>query len=327
MDIQNLLGRSFAIWRRVRSLWVVGVIAALFGYGEYGANVSYQWRNTTSVPFAPGGSSPIDQLRAADPQLDWLLGNLALVIAAVVVLGLLWALVAGVVGALTSGAMISLADSAERGLPTDLGGGMRAGAARTLPIFLINLILALPGLLILAILFAAVGSFLWRAFSGGVEDPETFLPAFFGIFCCTLLLMIPGFILAVFLSLIGRLAARACVIEGLGALDSLRRSWGLIRRSLGPTLLLWLLMGLAGLVLSALMGLPALAMIIPIGLSIAQEGFSGFPVLAAVGLAIYGLVVNVGVGGVLTSLNATIWTLFYRGLLEREGGGDVLARL
>jgi hypothetical protein len=188
-----------------------------------------------------------------------------------------------------------------------------------LPIFLIGLILALPILLIVAAGFALLGGAIWQVFSGGIDDPASALPALFGAIACFIPLALLGAALGIVLGLIGRLAIRACVIEGLGTLASIGRSWGLFRRNLGPTLLLWLLMAILGLVLSALLGVPSLALLLPITSGLASHGFAGIPALAVIGLVIYGLVVNVGIGGALTSLSATIWTLFYRSLLEREG--------
>ncbi len=318
MDFPDLFRRSFALWWRVRALWVAGVLAALFGYGEYGASFNAQWSNTTTVPIEPGGPSPLDQLSELDPQFAWLAANFALIAAVFIVVGLIWAVVAGLVGALANGAMIALADESGGEQPGDLGAGMRAGAARMLPVFLVNLLLALPLLLIFGAIFALVGGLLWQALSGGIESAEALVPTLLGTLACALPLALIAIVLSVALRLLGRMAIRACVIEGRGPLASIGRGWGLLRHNLGPTLLLWLVLGVAGLMLNVAMGLPALALVLPIGMSLASGGLDSMPALAVAGLVIYGLVVNIGVGGMLTSLSSTIWTLHYRGLLGRE---------
>lgn len=322
MDMQELLRRSFAIWWRVRALWWAGMIAALVGYGEYGASMNFQWNSSRTVPITPGGPPPLDQLRELEPQLGWLFDNLVPIILCVVVGALIWAIVAGLIGSLAHGAMIQIADGASRELPVSFGEGMRAGSARMVPLFLIGFILALPGLLLAALVFALVGGVLWQVFTGRVDDPAQIAPTLFGAVCCVILLAIPALIIGLALRLLGRLAARACVIEGRGPLDSLRRGWSLLRGNLGPTLLLWLVVGIAGVVLNVILGLPALALLIPIGLSIGGGGPSaGLIILGGLILLLYGLIVNVGIGGALTGLNATIWTLHYRRLLGGEGVG------
>jgi hypothetical protein len=320
MDVQNLFRRSYAIWWRVRSLWVAGIIAALFGYGEYGASANFQQR-TQTFPTGPGSASPFGNL-AENPQIAWLIANLGLIIGGLLLVGLVWGLIAGLLGALANGAMIQIAAAAERGQPAGLDDGLRAGQARAWPLFLINLLMVLPGLVLVLVGFAVFGTLFWRVISGGIDgsldQPAQILPALLGGLACFLPLVLLGALLSVILRLIGRFAARACVIEGLGPIASLRRSLALIRSNIGSTLLLWVMLGILSLLVSALLAIPTVALAFSLSADFFRAGFAGLSALSVVGLLAYSLVVNVGLGGVLTSFNATVWTLLYRSFVQRE---------
>jgi hypothetical protein len=87
-----------------------------------------------------------------------------------------------------------------------------------------------------------------------------------------------------------------------------------MRHHLGYTALTWGLGVAISILFSVLAGLPALALLIPMSTNMLAGNFSGLTIALIAGLVIYSLFVGVVVGGILTSLNATVWSLLFRAL-------------
>lgn len=314
----DLLKRAAALWWRTRALWPLGMLAALFGAGDLsvGGNANVQQRFSVDggdVPpwLADLAESPLVRGFVANP---W--PYVAGLVLAVVALSLLAALV----GAIAHGAMIRVADVADQGYEATVGDGLRAGAARALPLFLINLILALPvivGVLALGgVVAMAVVGVIASAEGGADVGPGPVIASVLGLVFCAL-----GFILLLWLvgALLGvwaRVAQRACVIEVRGPLASLGRAWGLIRQNLGLSLLTWLLQAVLGGLASFALALPAIGLALPAALALARGG--PFPVGLVVALVLYALLASVIVGGLLTAFNSAMWTVMFRAFVGRE---------
>lgn len=322
----DLLKRSFALWWRVKLLWPLGMLAALVGYGDATVggnfNVSQQFSADSEADLPPWArdlaESPLVQAFIANPW-PYIIGVIGFV--------LVWALVAALVGALAHGALIRVADVADQGYAASLGDGLRVGAARVAPLFLINLILALPVLVVVLGIAAVVGFSVVRLIASseggaGPSNPGALIASLLGLFFCVFGVIVLLWVVGLVLGVWARLAQRACVIEARGPIASLGRGWRLIVRNLGLTLLTWLLQGVLGGIVGFLLAIPAVALAFPLLLSVAQGG--ALPVGLIVALVLYAIVASVTVGGLLTAFNSTMWTVVYRAFVAREGVGEAV---
>jgi hypothetical protein len=321
MSYPDLFKRAFALWWRTRALWPLGVLAAFFGAGDYAVSGT-NFSGNVSAPSDPEASpidpalleewaaSPAVQAVVANP-LPFLLGLLAIVI--------LWTLIAILVGQLAHGAMIRLGDLADQGVEARLGEALRVGAARLPQLFLLGVIVALPTLLAVvgAIGIIVVVVVQLSTLTAGGEDVAGAIFASFGalLLCVFPLLLLVG-LLNVALGLFARVAQRVCVIEGLGPVASLRRSWPLVTRNFGNTLLNWLATLMLGAIFGIVAGLPLLVLLLPALFGFFQSGDVpwGLLILAVV----YSFLITTLVGGWLTSFNSALWTVLYRSFVARE---------
>lgn len=321
MTYPDLFRRALALWWRTRALWPLGVLAALFGAGDYSAggnvNVSTSFPADSFAETLPPG---LIEAWVDNPLLQQFVANpLPYLIAVGAALGLL-ALIGTLIGQIFHGAMIRMADVADQGLEATIGDALGVGLARTLPLFLISLIVALPLLIALAAFVVVVFGLIAQLvvfFGAGADGPSgDLLVQLSGLLLCLVPLLLLAGVASVALGLFGRVAQRVCVVERLGAVGSLRRSWALVTRNLGHTLLTWL----ATLVLGALFGvvasLPAVALALPALFAFMRTG--EIPWGALVGLVLYGALASVLLGGWLTSLNSALWTVLYRSFAARE---------
>lgn len=317
MSYPEIVKRAFQLWWRTRALWLLGILAALFGAGDYATgNVNFNY--TFSGDEFPGGGRAAEQLeRLADSSLvRALIANpLPFIIGAVLII-IAWALIATLVGQLAHGALIRMADVVDQGYAASLGDALRVGAARALPLFLIAFLAALPILLLVGVIIVVITLLFGRVLVARDVEPETMLAAIGGALLCVLPLGMLIFVAGILLNLLVRLAQRVCVIEGLGPLRSLGRAWRLFWRNLGLTLLNWLALAILGGLFGVVASLPALAIALPAFFSFLNSG--AIPWLALIGLLVYGFFVTVLLGGVLTSFNSTLWTLLYRSFVARE---------
>ncbi len=321
----DLLKRAGSLWWRVKLLWPLGMLAALVGYGDSAISGNFNSAQNLRSDTGSGGMPLWLTELAASPLVrdvmhnpwPYLLGLLALLVG--------WALLAAMVGALAHGALIRVADVADQGYTANLSDGLRVGAARALPLFLLNLILALPVIIIMSLVLGGFALIFVRsvtsfsAFDGATPSGPLIASLFGAIFCLIGVFLLLA-LLAALLGLWARVAQRACVVEGLGPVASLGRGWHLMRRNLGLTLLTWLFQALLGGVIGFVLALPALALSFPLIFAV-SEGRAN-----VVGLFIaligYAFVASVVGGGILTAFNATLWTVIYRAFCARETSGE-----
>lgn len=320
MNYLDMVRRALFLWWKTKLLWPLGILAALFGYSEYSTgNVNVNLPIDENTPIDPRAAEFFENL-AENNFLESFLANPGLYILGLVLLLVVWSTIGALIGLLAHGAMIRMADVADQGYAANLPDGLRVGAARVLPLFLLNLLLALPSLLlaggVLIFVLSAVVPLL-RELGVGVEpDPETILPSLLGGLFCLIPLVLLGLLVNLVLSLFARIAQRCCVLEARGPIQSLNRSWQLVRANFGLTLLNWVVLVVITALFGVLATLPIIAILLPAMLNFFTSGTS--PVGALIGALIYGLIVSVIIGGVLTSFNSTLWTVLYRVCVSRE---------
>jgi hypothetical protein len=128
-----------------------------------------------------------------------------------------------------------------------------------------------------------------------------------------ILAAIPYSILLFFL---GRLGTRALVLEQLGAVDSLRRGYALVKKRLGRLLLVGLLAIAVGIVVGIGLAIIGLALVVPtvvITIAAHASGSSAWWLVIVLGVLIL-LPIFLVIAAFLATQSSTYWTLAFRRL-------------
>jgi hypothetical protein len=327
MDHLRILKQAWEITWRYRALWVFGIILALTtsrGGGNFGGQYNIndedlsRWSGQLSLP-------------SITSEIVSLLIGIGV---ALVCLALVLALVSAVARYVTETALIRMVDDhQETGERRSVRQGFRMGWSRAAwRLFLIDLLVGLPVALAFILLFvlALVPLLLWTTDSTGAKAIGTV--ATIGL---VFLFVLVAILVGVLLTLLSKFFRRACVLEKLGVIESIRRGFGVVREHLRDVAIMWLIMagvslglGVAMLVVVLLLvalgvvlgGLPALL----VGGLAGQilEGAAPWMLAAAVGIPIFLLVVGLPtlfVGGLVEVFKSSVWTLVYRELRALEG--------
>jgi hypothetical protein len=163
--------------------------------------------------------------------------------------GLVIALVLWVVSTLARGGLIAGAAAADSGQSTSFSKAWRAGWRRGWTLLGIGLLPAIPGLFLLFL--GGLG------FLGYVTNTSSSLgvPALTTILVALACLAVP---MALVLELVRVFANRACMLEGLGVLDSYRRGIEVLVDNLGSALVLFLVQVAAIILIFLLLFVPGL---------------------------------------------------------------------
>jgi hypothetical protein len=251
-------------------------------------------------------------------------------------------------------------DHEETGEKRSIREGFRLGWSRTAwRLFLINLLIDVPTTVAFILLFLLVGGLVALSVVAieelGVAVGVIGIVAAIGLFFLIIFLAI---VIGAVLSLLKRFFHRACALEELGVIESIRRGFGVVRQNLKDVAIMWLIMigvgiGLAiAMIILAIVLIPAILLLIVVGgvlgglpallvgglTSLFLEGPVVWVLAAVVGLPIFILVVAAPwafLGGLIEVFKSSVWTLTYRELqaLENlelealESGADPLPQL
>ena len=277
-----------------------------------------------------GGHLRLEKLDVRPGAVGAIVG-LGIALACLIVLLIVAASVARYVG---ETALIRMVDAYERtGERRSVWQGVRMGWSRAAwRFFAIDLLIGVSAALAFTLLFAAMAVPLLLAIEGGTAALSIGVVFTSGLFFLAVFLAI---VVGTALSLLKRLARRACALEGLGVMASIRRGVAIVRQNLKEVGLTWLIMAglhlgwpmamvpIVFLLLSAgalLGGLPAL---LAYGLAgLASGGETPLFVALAVGIPLFLLVLVVPLvflGGLREVFVSSTWTMAYRELRSVEG--------
>ena len=176
----------------------------------------------------------------------------------------------------------------------------------------LTLLVGLPGFAV-ALIFAMV--FVFGLLASFTQDAPQIAVVLLCVGLPLTCLMVPFFW---FLGIWGELSTVAVVGEGRGIIDSLKRSWQMIRRNIGPVLLVAVLVLVAQIGFGLLVGL----VVAPIGigallgdlvLSGGRLSFGFFLPLLLVAIPL-----SLVLGALFQSYIGTLWTLVFRRLAAAE---------
>ncbi|MFN3928870.1 MAG: hypothetical protein ACK4OK_04470, partial [Thermoflexus sp.] len=248
MELGEWLARGLQLTWRYKSLWIFGFLAALGAGGTPSIQGGFRVRGPTSpVPLSPGFG-------------QWLERNWPFLVLALLSLFLI-SLLIQLVALWGQGALILGAGEAAEGRSPALGALARRATARLLRLIGIMVLLGVPGFLVTVVLLVGLIGWLLLASAQrieGIRIATLILMALMMLALLGCLLLLSGV-----LHLWSRLALRAALLEDLPWLSALRRGLQIGLRRIAPLLLVWLVLdvgvlGVTAFVLSFLTAVPLL---------------------------------------------------------------------
>lgn len=269
MNYGSVIKEAFNTFWKHKSLWVFGIVIAIFGQGDYGFSVNYR----ESMSYSPEQGMPPDFTDL--PGRDLMLGFFDNPIPYIIGFGLLslaLPLLTGFVAGWSKGALIGMVDEADRMGATSAVTGWQVGKRRAIPLLLISILLGLPQL-ILSVPVAAVGLWVFLQFSDMYrsmltgtpitqEEMQVILDAvtsmLLPIFACLIPMLCVGGLLSWASGLLNEVSARSCVLENLDVFASIKQGWQVMQRNVGYILLTWFALAVLSVVFGWVAAIPAL---------------------------------------------------------------------
>jgi hypothetical protein len=181
-------------------------------------------------------------------------------------------------------------------------------------VFGLSLIVAIPILVVFAILIGAGAAFAISASNGNDAAGVGFLgllPILIGCFC----LLIPVMFVV---GMIIRQAENAIVLENLPVMPAISRGWEVFKANLGPIILMAIILVVLGFAVGLVIALPVLAIVIPAAVTFALGNEQNWTpmIFAGICLCLY-IPVAWLLNGILTAYTESAWTLTYMRLTAK----------
>lgn len=358
MDPIKILKRAWHILWSYKALWIFGIILALTtgvspfprGNGSHGGGSSSSSNsgNLTPRESLREGIQELKKFWSQDlPNLPWLRrlpeqDTQALITIGIILLVLLTAtiIVMTIARYVAETAVIRMVDEYETtGNKPGVRQGFRYGWSRTSwMLFLINLLVSLPIILIVLLMLAVGVIMVLLILHNRPVLAITSAVIGIGIFFVSIFALI---ILGIVLRLLIEFFWRACALEQVGVREALRQGWNMVRKNIGSVLLMWLVMfgvRLAYaifLILALFILLPVFAITFLFGIivgglptllvggisSLFLNGYLPWIVGAIFGLPLFLLVTFsplIFLGGLERTFASSVWTLTYRELRTKS---------
>ncbi len=310
MNYGEILEKAWkTIWKH-KILWLFGVLAGYGAAGSGGSGAGSGAGSSSNFTVQPGtwdfmGPGPNQALEefgrfiTSVPVWAWILLVLFLMVVGFILSVIfLFASTLGQTG-LIKGA--SLADQADQeDPPLSFGTIFNAIKPHYWKVLLLNLGVILVGLfggLILAVPILII----------------TICTCFIG----PLLFMVIGW----FINVLVNFTMIAIIEEGLGIFDAIGRAWRVITRNLGKVVVMFLILGIGGIIITAIISLPMLIVPVPLVANLLLTGARSITagLIISLLLTILVLPLIIFLSGVLQAFILAAWTLTFRRLtLENE---------
>jgi hypothetical protein len=311
MDYGKILGRAWEITWRWKALWILGFLVSL-GRG---------WGGNGNTSYITDSSDWGYEFAHRVPAEIWAI--LASIACVAILIGLaLW-----VLSVIARGGLIAGVQQVEEEGATGFLEAWRVGRSRFWTLFGISILAGLP-MLVLVLLGVAVLVLFITGTVGAFDVSEAagvsgILASVLcgGTLCCGLVLV------GIVLDQIRVYAERAAVLEGLGWIDAFKRGWEVLKNNLGPTLILWIIFLLIGLVFGVVIVGSLAAITIPL-VGIFASVDAGPWMVAPICLGgLLGMIIFSLIGSVVETFTSATWTLAYRELagLVAEPAAEVAA--
>lgn len=330
MDYMGILKEGWEVTLRNKRLWILG----LFAGGSAGLSTS----NWNSDPSSSGNSSGVPSgwenvhspsealqrgLDEAGRELGVSLGTaeqwwvfLAFAVLTLLVVCLvLWA-----IGIAARGGLIQQTREAIAGRPTSASAGWRVGLRLWGRVFAVGFLFALPFIGLGVLDLITMAAFGVPALIAGGSTPAS-TAGLVGMGLVLSLIGLVAFVIGVIVSMLEEVALRHAVLDGEGALYSIKASWTDLKAKRGVASM-WLVMILVNIAA----GLAAAVVVIPvvmvlgfvIAASVAAGGESMLWLVAPALLVV--LLVGATLKAAYSTFRNTVWTSFYDRMRTPELG-------
>jgi hypothetical protein len=302
MNYGELIGDAFRIALRNRYLWFFGFFAGGTGSNFIG-NVPSSASN-----FNPNNFRQSSTILSAI-QVGHGLSSAALIVG-IVIVALILALFFIVLGIISQGALADSVAAIDRGEARRFGSAFGSGTAnfwRVLGYYVVLFLIALGLIVVIAIPVALLvgGTFLATQSTGARISVAVVV----GILAVLLLIVV-----FIPFSVIAQYALREIVVGRGRVLGSIGSGYGLFRRNIGRSLLIWLIMvglsigiGIAFLLVVVIVGL---VVAIP-AIALAVAGYSAAAIVAGVIAALILVPLLIVASGAIGTFSHAYWTLAY----------------
>lgn len=290
MQYLSFFKKALKITWKNKYLWIFGAFLALAGGGVQ-SNFSFDKSGQESAEF----SKFFQQITSWTSQEKVLL-SVGLIFLLIFILALL------VLTVVSQGAIISSIDKINQRRKTNFKDGVRQGLKNFWPILWLGLIIALALMIIFTIFFSPTILLLFKKF----WILGTIL-AVLGV-----IIFIPLLIIAIFIKIYG---FRYLVLKNKGVIESIKMSFNLFLDRWKSSLLMGILLLLAGLAVGLAVFTALIILTVPfffLGL-IAYLLFSGIGLATVIVIAtIIFLLLAFAVVSVFTAFKEAVWTLFFK---------------
>ena len=302
MNYGELLSEAFRLTWRNRFLW-------FFGFFVAGTGGSF------NLPTNFGSQMGQNPFGGAGGPLRWISENLVLFLTAVIAVVVVLTLVFLVLSMISHGALADSVATLHRGESRRFGSAFRAGTTnfwRVLGLKVLFLLMAL-GLALIIFLPVVLGGI--AAFSLSDSTGLRVLAVVLGVIFVFVALIV------VFLpfAILNQFALRELVVNRRRILESIGGGFGLFRRNIGRSLLVWLLqlavmlgLGIAALVVIVIFG----AILLGPAIALFATDHTTAGVVAGVVGGLLFLVPVFVISGAIGAFNHAYWTLAYLRLVE-----------
>ena len=309
IDLGYVLRRAWEITWRHKALWLFGFLVSLGTVSARFGTSSGRWESVT---------------RELPPEMQRGLADFlsspyfTIVIVILILLGIALSVGFALLGALARATLVDQVRAVEDVGVVTLRSGWEAGRRHLWMVFGIRLLLGLPAIVVTMIgVLPVVGMALLVA---GQDRLAVLVPGVFAMEFALFTCLVPAICLAVLLSvplsLLRRLAVRACVLEERGVRESVSCAWSMLREHLGSLALVWLILLCVGIGVMIVVFLPlVLVMMASMAISLLAVFFSplvsiGLMLMIGLSAWLLGAVVN----SVVETFSSAVWTLTYREL-------------
>lgn len=311
MDYGDIIKRAWRVTWRYKALWILGLFAGASSGGSNGGGGN---------AYRSGGSSGTGSTTTqAEVAKYWLIAerfvveNAGAIIAGIVVLAII-GFIFWVIGVAARGGLIHLANEAEEGREVRLAHGWSAGFHKWWRLFGVELLTALPVLvLVLVFLGFSVATFISAASHGVSQGSFAAAGGLFVSYLCFLgIFSIIAAVLAVILGIVGQLGVRYVMLADYRAVAAIGQGWRDLWSRRGAfvmflvTIGTGIAFGIVAAVIFAIFAVPGVVFILRRAI-----------ITGAVVMAI-GILVLLLPSAIYGTFYSSMWTVFFRKMTGME---------
>jgi hypothetical protein len=319
VNFGEILTKAWQVTWKFKVLWIFGILAGCGANRGGNFNNSFSGNSGGSGGGSGSGTNVLpewlrrfENLRPEEAIRSFLDQYLAIIAGIILFLCVLWFLFY-FLGIMGKTGLIRGASQADAGADSLSFGEVWSGS---LPYFWrmfgVNLLVGLPFFLVVVVLmagmiFATVSAAGSGAGEGALVALFGMLGVFFVVICCIS-------IVSLVVGMIVEQVQNAIVLENLGVLEGFGRGWQVFSKNLGSVLVMAIILGVLGFIVSLIVSLPFLLILIPVAASTVITGANNFttPLLIGGVCFVAYLPVLLVLSGILMTYTQTAWTLTYR---------------